>query len=112
MVPIFPILIPRLLEEETRELEGIIHEKVIGTRQHNLNLDIPETWEYQIMAGLQYDTSLGFKDTIGFRWGTSFPFYPLYSGKTIPMLEIPLIIMDICLESCENKESDCIQNCR
>jgi len=105
----FSYLEPGLLEEQTRELEGIIHEKILGSRQHNLNLDIPKTWEYQLKTGLQYDTSLGFKDTIGFRWGTSFPFYPFTQGKTIPMLEIPLIIMDICLESCENKESDCIR---
>lgn len=105
----FSYLQPDILAEQTRELEGIIHEKIVGTRQHNLNLDIPKTWEYQIMAGLQYDTSLGFKDTLGFRWGTSFPFFPLIKGSTITILEIPLIIMDICLESCENKELDCIR---
>lgn len=105
----FSYLHPELLEVETRELEGIINEKVVGTRQHNLNLDIPKTWEYQIMAGLQYDTSLGFKDMIGFRWGTSFPFFPGTKGLAIPILEIPLIIMDICLESVENKEADCIR---
>jgi hypothetical protein len=104
----FSYLHPELLEEQTRELEGVIHENIVGSRQHNLNLDIPKTWEYQIMAGLLYDTSLGFKDTIGFRWGTSFPFFPGTKGIAIPILEIPLIIMDICLESCKNKEADCI----
>jgi hypothetical protein len=100
---------PELLEEETRELEGLINDTVVGTRQHNLNLEIPKTWEYQAKAGLKYDTSLGFKDTIGFRWGTSFPFYPVCEGGTTPILEIPLIIMDICLDSCENKEHECFQ---
>jgi hypothetical protein len=99
---------PLLLNDETRELEQLIHEKVIGTRQHNLNLDIPATWNHQVSAGLKYDTSLGFKDTIGFRWGTSFPFYPNTGEKSLPLLEIPLIIMDICLESSNNKESDCL----
>lgn len=105
----FSYLDPALLEDQTRELEGILQEKVIGTRQHNLNLDIPKTWEYHILAGLHYDTSLGFKDAIGFKWGTSFPFYPGSYGSVIPILEIPLIIMDICLESCENKEEECIR---
>lgn len=105
----FSYLQPELLEEQTRELEGIIHEKIVGTRQHNLNLDIPKTWEYQIMAGLQYDTSLGFKDTIGFRWGTSFPFFPNTGEEPLPLLEIPLIIMDICLESSSNKIADCLR---
>ncbi|MFZ0006365.1 MAG: polysaccharide deacetylase family protein [Methanoregula sp.] len=100
---------PRLLQEEVQELEQLINEKILGTRQHNLNLEIPTTWHYQIDAGLKYDTTLGFKDRIGFRWGTSFPFYPNSRGEPISMLEIPTIIMDICLESSNNKESDCLQ---
>ena len=74
MVPTFPIKIPILLKDETRELEQIIHEKVMGTRQHNLNLEVSATWNHQIGAGLQYDTTLGFKDTIGFRWEPHFLF--------------------------------------
>jgi hypothetical protein len=97
---------PVLLNEETRELEQLIHEKVLGTRQHNLNLDVPATWEYQVHAGLMYDTTLGFKDTIGFRWGTSFPFFPNTGEEPLPLLEIPLVIMDICLRS--TQMADCL----
>jgi hypothetical protein len=100
---------PVLLNEETRELEQLIHEKVLGTRQHNLNLEVPATWDYQVSAGLGYDTTLGFKDTIGFRWGTSFPFFPNTGEEPLPLLEIPLIIMDICIESRSNKIADCLQ---
>ena len=100
---------PGVLKEEIQELEQIIHEKVIGTRQHNLNLEIPATWNYQTAAGLAYDTTLGFKDAIGFRWGTSFPFYPNCGEKPLTLLEIPLIIMDICLEGSQSKESDCLR---
>jgi hypothetical protein len=99
---------PVLLQKETRELEQLLNIKVIGTRQHNLNLEIPASWNYQIEAGLKYDTTLGFKDTIGFRWGTSFPFFPLNGKETLHLLEIPLIIMDICFESSSNKMSDCL----
>jgi hypothetical protein len=100
---------PILLNNETRELEKIIKVNVIGTRQHNLNLEVPATWNHHVSTGLRYDTSLGFKDTIGFRWGTSFPFSPNIGEESLPLLEIPLIIMDICLESHKNKESDCIR---
>ena len=100
---------PLLLSEETRELESILHEKVLGTRQHNLNLEVPATWTHQLSAGLRYDTTLGFKDTIGFRWGTSFPFFPDTQDGPLPLLEIPLIIMDICLESRSNKIEDCLR---
>jgi hypothetical protein len=100
---------PELLKEETRELEHALHENVIGTRQHNLNLDIPATWNHQISAGLRYDTTLGFKDTIGFRWGTSSPFFPNTGEEPLPLLEIPLIVMDICLESRINRIEDCLR---
>jgi hypothetical protein len=98
-----------LLKTETRELEQIINEKVLGTRQHNLNLEIPATWNHQLNAGLKYDTTLGFKNTIGFRWGTSFPFFLYTEEGQLSLLEIPLIIMDICLESSKNKTSNCIR---
>jgi hypothetical protein len=100
---------PAMLKEETRELEQLIGTKVIGTRQHNLNLQVPETWNCHLSAGLEYDTTLGFIDTIGFKWGTSFPFFPNSGEGPIRLLEIPLIIMDICLEFSENKEYDCLQ---
>ena len=100
---------PVLLKNETRELELILNAKVMGTRQHNLNLEVPATWNHQLSAGLIYDTTLGFKDTIGFRWGTSFPFYPNTKEEPLPLLEIPLIIMDICLESGSNKIADCLR---
>jgi hypothetical protein len=99
---------PGLLTEEKQELEQLIQDEVIGTRQHNLNLAIPETWNLQVAAGLKYDTTLGFKDTIGFRWGTSFPFYPNTGEEPLPILEIPLTIMDICLESEKDKLSSCL----
>jgi len=99
---------PEMILNETRELEQLINHRIIGIRQHHLNLDIPKTWEDQIQADLKYDSSLGFKDIIGFRWGTSFPFFPNTKKESLPILEIPLIIMDNCLESYENKERDCL----
>ena len=33
---------------------------------------------------------------------------PNAGEKPLPLLEIPLIIMDICLESSKNKVSDCL----
>ena len=95
---------PDLLTEETRELERLIGDTIIGTRQHHLHLDIPKTWEYQVQAGLKYDSSLGFNFALGFRWGTSFPFLPNYGKGIIPILEIPLIIMDNYLETFKNKD--------
>lgn len=96
-----------LLEYETQKLEEVAGRKVTGTRQHHLNLLIPVTWKYQRSAGLKYDCSLGFRDRTGFRWGTSYPFHPFDGKTTLPIREIPLGIMDICLYSCRDPLKEC-----
>ena len=84
------------LRSDKKDLEKILGEVVTGIRQHHLNLKIPDTWAYHEQVGLSYDTSLGLKDDIGFRWGTCLPFFPLdlKSGKLLKILEIPLVVMD------------------
>ena len=84
------------LQREMNELKSVSNEPICGIRQHHLNMEIPGTWQYQGEIGLEYDTSLGHKSAIGFRWGTCFPFYPLNpdTGNALSILEIPLIIMD------------------
>lgn len=88
-----------LLESEKAELEELLGAPVAGIRQHRLNLAIPDTWVSQSGAGFSYDTSLGFtaaKGT-GFRGGTCFPFHPEGPVGVLPILEIPLSLMDISL---------------
>lgn len=70
---------------------------IVGVRQHNLNLKIPETWIGHEKSGLLYDTTLGYNDCIGFRWGTCLPFHPYIpsENRTLNLLEIPLIIEDL-----------------
>jgi len=88
---------PEKINREKTALERIIQDHVAGGRQHNLNLAIPETWKYQEDAGLTYDTTLGYNDCIGFRWGTCLPFRPYYQKekRMLDILEIPLIIEDL-----------------
>jgi hypothetical protein len=88
---------PEKINREKTALEQIIREHVAGGRQHNLNLAIPDTWKYQEDAGLSYDTTLGYNDCIGFRWGTCLPFRPYYQKekRMLDILEIPLIIEDL-----------------
>jgi len=90
---------PALLTSEKAELEELLGTPVEGIRQHRLNLTIPDTWVSQSRAGFFYDTSLGFKaaEGTGFRWGTCFPFHPEGKAGVLPILEIPLSLMDITL---------------
>ena len=84
------------LSRDKKDLEEISNQVVHGIRQHHLNLKIPETWQYHEKIDLEYDSSLGFKNDVGFRWGTCFPFHPLDagSGKPLSILELPLVVMD------------------
>lgn len=95
---------PALLNREKKEIEDLLGRSVTGIRQHRLNLTIPDTWEYQSESGFLYDTSLGYKAAYGtgFRWGTCFPFYPRGTAGMLPLLEIPLSLMDITLQNVDN----------
>lgn len=84
------------LVEEKRRLEEIAGQPVIGIRQHFLRFAAPDTWRVQEKAGFFYDTTLGFAEQPGFRAGFGFPFYPydLKQDEPIPLLELPLVLMD------------------
>ncbi len=86
----------QLFQSEKHILEGILGDRVYGGRQHYLNLEIPRTWHIHEEAGLEYDSTLGFTSAVGFRSGTSFPFFPFdeVKKKNIKLLEIPMTIMD------------------
>ncbi len=88
-----------LLKCEKEELEKVLGDKVVGIRQHNLNLEIPETWKIHESLSFEYDTTLGSNRYVGFRWGTCFPFNPIdaENDARIKILEIPLIVEDIVL---------------
>lgn len=74
----------------------------MGGRQHWLRFDGHERLFRAIEnAGLLFDSSLGFSDSVGFRNGANFAFppYDFENEKPHKFLEIPLVIMDGGLES-------------
>lgn len=89
----------KMLRDEKNELDGLIGKKTIGTRQHCLNIKIPDTFIFQDRLGFKYDSTLGCNESPCFRWGTCFPFHILETGKMkkLSLLEIPLIIEDTAL---------------
>ncbi len=80
-----------LLLKEKIILENIIKHKVVGIRQHYLNLN-ENTWRYQNQVGFLYDSSLGFTNKIGFKENRIKPFKP-FSDKFVVF---PLAVMDFC----------------
>jgi hypothetical protein len=67
-----------------------------GGRQHYLRWENPATWENWERAGLDYDSTVGFADRIGFRAGTchEFPAFHLHERRALRLRERPLLVMD------------------
>jgi len=100
----------KLLKKEKEMLEKVLGAEVKGIRQHNLNLEIPQTWQIHEKLGFEYDSTLGFNDRVGFRWGICYPFHPVDGeGRPLKLLEIPLAIEDIALFRYDNPWAVCMK---
>ncbi len=84
------------LKRQKETLENALGHEIVSVRQHYLHYDIRVTPAVQAEAGFKYDSTLGFNDNIGFRFGTCYPWnlYDLKIKKRLPIKEIPLIIQD------------------
>jgi len=84
------------LKKEKRNLEKVTKTPIIGCRNHYLNFIVPDSWELLSKAGFLYDCSFGYADCVGFRNGMCHPFHPynLNTGKSIEIIELPLVIME------------------
>lgn len=76
-----------------------INQETWGGRQHYLRFVNPITWQGWEDAGLDYDSTLGFPDTIGFRCGTCHEFnvFNIETKKKLHLRERPLVCMDVSL---------------
>ncbi|MEA3392208.1 MAG: polysaccharide deacetylase family protein, partial [Candidatus Marinimicrobia bacterium] len=84
------------LKRQKEALEKVLNHDIVSIRQHCLHYDIRITPQIQADAGFKYDSTLGFNDNVGFRFGTSRPWYlyDLKGEKELPIMEIPLIVQD------------------
>jgi peptidoglycan/xylan/chitin deacetylase (PgdA/CDA1 family) len=80
------------MKRQKNSLELILKKEVVSVRQHQLHHDLRITPEIHTKAGFLYDSTLGFNDNIGFRFGTSFPWRMSINNSNI--IEIPLIAQD------------------
>jgi peptidoglycan/xylan/chitin deacetylase (PgdA/CDA1 family) len=87
-----------LLQREKMMLEKIVGEKIIGIRQHYLNLN-DKTWALQKKAGFLYDSSWGYTRKIGYKDDKVNPFAPFNDEFTV----FPMTIMDTPFVNAENK---------
>ncbi len=84
------------LKRQKEILEKALGHEIVSIRQHYLHYDIRVTPAVHAKAGFKYDSTLGFNDNVGFRFGTCYPYhlYDLKTEKELPIKEIPLIIQD------------------
>jgi hypothetical protein len=83
-------ILVRVLDEE-----GIPWSR-LGGRQHFLRWRNPITWRNWDRAGLDYDSTLGFADDIGFRAGVclEYPVFDLEARVQLGLRELPLAVME------------------
>jgi len=84
------------LKRQKEAMEEVVGHEIVSIRQHYLHYDIRVTPAVHAKAGFKYDSTLGFNNNIGFRFGTCYPWrlYDLKAEKDLPIKEIPLIIQD------------------
>lgn len=92
-----------LLQKEKQAVETANHTPAAGLRQHYLRYQMPQTLQAAAQAGFRYDSTGGFPDRCGFKYGWSGPFQPfdLVEMKPLPIIEVPLICMDMTLSQYE-----------
>jgi peptidoglycan/xylan/chitin deacetylase (PgdA/CDA1 family) len=87
------------LDEQIRQkdaLQKALGRETVSVRQHLLHHNIRITPGIQAEAGFKYDSTLGFNDNVGFRFGTCYPWYlyDIREEKELPIIEIPPIVQD------------------
>jgi len=88
---------------EFQKLRNICTEKKLsqtswGGRQHYLRWKNPDTWRIWNSMGATYDSSIGSAYFMGFRAGICYEYsvFDLLERKKLSLLEVPLIVMDVC----------------
>lgn len=92
-----PSLLPQELERLRRACDAAgVSPSRWGGRQHFLRWRAPSSWRAWADCGLDYDASVGWSDTVGFRSGTSreHPVFDLKAGRALDLRERPLIVME------------------
>lgn len=88
------------INDEKINLEHVVGRSIKKSRQHFLQIQWPKTYRALCKAHISEDYSMGYPDQIGFRAGTSRPFfwYDLKKDKVTHLRIFPFAIMDVTLK--------------
>ncbi len=104
-----------MIAEEKEKLSKVSSENIECGRHHYLRFSIPYTWQIWEDIGMEWDSTLSYADSSGFRAGICFPFpvYNILSRKMLHLIERPLIVMEGTVIGYENLTlEECILKCR
>jgi peptidoglycan/xylan/chitin deacetylase (PgdA/CDA1 family) len=87
------------LRRSREELASLLGIRIDGVRHHYWALDWEMPWrtlQQHALAGFRYDSSIAWRDTAGFRAGTSLPYQPfdLDEQAALGIWELPTAVMD------------------
>tara|TARA_B100001758_G_scaffold247943_1_gene268839 strand:- start:3678 stop:5006 length:1329 start_codon:yes stop_codon:yes gene_type:complete len=101
-----------ILQKEIARLEDIQKREVFFSRQHFLQLSLPETYKRLVSLGVAEDFSMGYASELGFRAGiaTPFSFYDLDMEQPLPIKVYPFSITDHILKFNLELNSEDVQN--
>ena len=87
-------------KKETKRLEEIVGHSITKNRFHFLRFELPKSYQILEENGITKDYSMGYADNIGFRAGTSFPYYhfDLETNESSNLLVFPFAYMDSALK--------------
>jgi hypothetical protein len=87
------------LSRQKQRVEELVGHEIVSVRHHWLHYDIRKTPAVHVATKFRYDSTLGFNDNVGFRYGTCRPWRltDLATQQPLPMLEIPLIAQESAL---------------
>lgn len=99
----------RIWNIEKSLLDTSLGFKCYEGRQHFLMVDINETFKIWEKAGMQYDSSLGYPEELGFRCGTGDMFYlfNIINRRRYNLIERPLVFMDVTLDKLFIDDKEC-----
>jgi peptidoglycan/xylan/chitin deacetylase (PgdA/CDA1 family) len=89
---------PVMMKEDIARFAKALGYNPAGVREHFLQFDYAKTWQIMEEAGFAYDTTVGTRDSLGFRVGLCVPFHPpTKDWNPMKLLELPLVLMDTTL---------------
>ena len=100
----------KLVNQEISQLATISDQNITKSRQHYLKMSLPQTYRNLIYNGIEEDHSMGYADRVGFRAGTSQPFYwyDIEQDKVTSLKVVPFCMMDVTFNKYLNLDPDSV----